>query len=122
MRIVKASYWSGRIVKQMKEVGTWRESFRPAVTALSDILERRDIAYQEFLDSGEGSCVEKISDRGAVNMAKNPRLQIWADLNALALSYWRDLGLTPAGLKKIDEAAMKPKKVSALAEALKDLG
>ena len=94
----------------------------PAILALSDILERRDAAYQEFLDSGGESCVEKISDRGAVNIGKNPRLQIWVDLNAQALAYWRDLGLTPSGLKKIDEQLMKPEKVSALAAALKELG
>ena len=40
------------------------------------------------------------------------------DLDTQALAYWRDLGLTPAGLKKINEAAMKEKKRSALVEAL----
>jgi hypothetical protein len=44
------------------------------------------------------------------------------DLNRDALAYWRDLGLTPAGLKKTDEAAMKQRKKSALGEALKGLG
>lgn len=119
---MRASAWKNRIIDQMKTVGTYRESFLPAVRTLADILERRDTAYQEFVESGEGACITKISDRGAENLAKNPRLQIWADLNTLALSYWRDLGLTPAGLKKIDESLLKPQKKSALAEALKDLG
>jgi hypothetical protein len=42
------------------------------------------------------------------------------DMNAAALNYWRDLGLTPKGLKAIDEQAMKPKPKSALADLLKD--
>ena len=44
------------------------------------------------------------------------------DLNRTALTYWRDLGLTPKGLKAIDEKAMKPQKKDALAEVLKSLG
>ena len=43
-------------------------------------------------------------------------------MNTSALSYWRDLGLTPAGLKKIDESAIKGKKVSALGDILRDIG
>lgn len=54
-------------------------------------------------------------------MAKNPLLVMWDDLNKSALAYWRDLGLTPAGLKKIDEMSLKSKK-NPLVEALKELG
>ena len=42
-------------------------------------------------------------------------------MNKTALQYWRDLGLTPAGLRRIDEKAMKPQRVNALAEAMKAL-
>ena len=59
---------------------------------------------------------------GATNIVKNPALILWDDLNKSALSYWRDLGLTPAGLKKIDEAALKGKKQSTLEKALSELG
>ena len=31
------------------------------------------------------------------------------DLNAQALAYWRDLGLTPAGLKKLNAEVVKDK-------------
>jgi hypothetical protein len=119
---MKASGWKRRIKEQCEAAGTYKGAFDPAIDALADILEQRDNAYKEFLDSGGEACIEKTSDRGAVNIAKNPRLQMWADLNNLALSYWRDLGLTPAGLKKIDEQLVKPKQKSALAEALAALG
>ena len=86
-------------------------------------MEQRDRAYQDFIDSGAETVITKISDRGAENIGKNPRLQIWSDLNTQALAFWRDLGLTPAGLKRIDEAAIKNvKKESALEKALKNLG
>ena len=55
-------------------------------------------------------------------MTKNPLLVMWDDLNKSALAYWRDLGLTPAGLKKIDETALKKQKKTGLSEILKELG
>ena len=103
--------------------GTYRQEFDSVIDTLADILEQRDRAYQDFIDSGAETVITKISDRGAENIGKNPRLQIWSDLNTQALSFWRDLGLTPAGLKRIDEAAIKnEKKESALEKALKNLG
>ena len=36
------------------------------------------------------------------------------ELNRDTLSYWRDLGLTPAGLKKINESALKAENKSDL--------
>jgi hypothetical protein len=112
--------WKSRIKKAMVQVGTWNASFDDAADTLADILERRDVALQEFLDEGGKATFEHISDRGAVNIKKNPRLQVWQDLNAQALAYWRDMGLTPAGLKKLNEAALKTEKAgSVLDEAVK---
>ena len=79
-------------------------------------------AYQQYIDDGAQPCITRTSDRGAENLAKNPRLVVWMDLNAQALTYWRDLGLTPSGLKKLDDQALKAKKRSSLAEALRDIG
>lgn len=118
-----AKQYKSKTRKLMSAVGTWHKSFEPAVDTLSALLEKRDEAYQAFLDSGGEACVEYTSDRGSVNVKKNPRLQIWLDLNAQALAYWRDMGLTPAGLKKLNEAALKPEKAgSPLEEALKSFG
>jgi hypothetical protein len=48
---------------------------------------------------------------------------VWQDLNTQALAYWRDMGLTPAGLKKLNDAALKAaKKGTPLEEALKGIG
>ena len=117
------STWKSQIKKQMKSVGTYNAAFNSSIDTLADILERRDAAFQEFLDAGGEACFEHISDRGARNIKKNPRLTVWQDLNTQALAYWRDMGLTPAGLKKLNEAAMKEqKKGSALEEALKGFG
>ena len=116
------SKWKQKIIEQCESVGTYQEAFLPMIEALAGILEQRDKTHAEFTSSGGKSVVTYINKFGAENMTKNPLLVLWDDLNKSALAYWRDLGLTPAGLKKINEAALQPKKKSALAEVLADLG
>lgn len=116
------SRWKTEIINKMQEANTYKPAFDQPIKALSEILEQRDKAYKEFKSAGGEMVVETISDRGATNFRKNPRLQVWNDLNTQALAFWRDLGLTPAGLKRIDEQSMKKGKTSPLADALKSLG
>lgn len=102
-----AKRWKTVIKKKMSEVGTYKPAFEKTVETLSNILEHRDAVFQQFIEEGSEYIIERISDRGAVNSAKNPLFVIWTELNTQALQYWRDLGLTPAGLKRIDESAVK---------------
>ena len=113
--------WKRTIKKQMERAGTYESHFDAAVDALSEILEQRDHAYQEYIDDGAQLLVKKTSDRGAENMVKNPILQVWNDLNSTALAYWRDLGLTPAGLKRVNDVVKKSVEESALSVALQKL-
>lgn len=117
-----AKAWRDKIKKQVTEAGTYRPQFNSAIDALSKILAERDAVYSQYVDEGSQPVIKKTSDRGAVNTGKNPLLQVWLDLNSQALAYWRDLGLTPAGLRKINEQAMSQKKRSPLAEALREFG
>lgn len=111
--------WKVKIKKAAIEIGTYKSTFDPVVDALSKILAQRDAVYQQYLDEGSQAIIERTSDRGAVNAAKNPLLSLWGDLNRDALTYWKELGLTPAGLKRINEMAMtKQEKGSALEAAL----
>lgn len=119
---MKASSWKRKIIEQCNAVGTYKDAFLPTVDALSRLLERRDATYEQFVSEGSVAIIEKISDRGAVNKTVNPLLRLWQELNRDALAYWRDLGLTPAGLKRINEGAMAKPKVSALTQALRDIG
>ncbi len=114
--------WIALITEKCKDVGTYKPAFDPAIASLAAILAQRDKTKKEFKDSGGKSVVYHTNKAGERNMVKNPLLMLWDDLNKSALAYWRDLGLTPAGLKKLDETALKKRKGSALAAALKDIG
>lgn len=114
--------WKKKIKAAAETAGTYRPFFDSVIDTLAGILEMRDVAQEQFDESGGEVVVEHTNKGGATNAAKNPALVIVMDCNAQALQYWRELGLTPSGLKKINEQAMQKPKKSALAEALKAVG
>lgn len=117
---MKATQWRPKIKKQCEDMGTYQTSFNSAIDALAKILEQRDAAQTQFKDEGSILIIEKISDRGSVNTAINPLVRLIDMLNSTALSYWRELGLTPASFKKMTgTTAPSDEKQSGLAAALK---
>lgn len=112
--------WKNKIIEQCKSVGTYKESFLPVIETLAATLEQRDKTHIEFIKSGGESVVGYTNKGGSTNMTKNPLLVLWDELNKSALAYWRDLGLTPSGLKKINESALQKTKKSPLVEVLKE--
>lgn len=118
---MKSTTWKNKITESCKSAGTYRDYFDPVIDTLAGILERRDSAVELFEKSGGNILVKHTNKAGATNIEQNPALRLINDLNRDALAYWRDLGLTPKGLKAIDESSMKPKKRSALAEVLREL-
>ena len=113
--------WKKKILAACGEVGTYRPAFEPVIDTLAETLQRRDEVAAEYKKLGACPVIEYTNKGGSTNLCKNPLLIQWDDLNKSALAYWRDLGLTPAGLKKIDENAMRPKVNDPLGAALADL-
>jgi phage terminase small subunit len=101
--------------------GTYKECFDDVIGTLAGILEKRDLAQEMFDESGESIIVEHTNKGGATNLEQNPTIRLINDLNRDALSYWRELGLTPKSLRAINDEALKEKKVDALTEALLEL-
>lgn len=93
------------------------------IDTLAGIMELRDNAEKQFSDSGGETVVTHATSQGRENIVKNPALVMVLDCNTQALAYWRDLGLTPAGLKRLNEKAMKePDKKDTFASILSGLG
>lgn len=76
-------------------------AFQITIGICAEILEERDKVHDEYIKTGARPVIEFTSDRGAVNLKPNPLLKQWQELNTTALSYLRDLGITPAGLRKL---------------------
>lgn len=119
---MKKKTWKARIKKACTEAGTYRPFFDTVIDELAGIMERRDMALDAFQKTGGNVIVKHTNKNGSANLEQNPALRLVNDLNRDALAYWRDLGLTPAGLKKINEKSMEKPKRSALAEAMRALG
>lgn len=117
-----AKTWRDRIRKATKEAGTYRPFFDMPINALADILARRDTTAEMYIKSGGQPVIAHTNKAGATNLEKNPCLRIIEECEAQALAYWRELGLTPAGLKRIiDDALTEGAQVSALDKILMDL-
>lgn len=114
---MKAEAWKKLIKKSCQAIGTYKPEFEPVIETLAAIMEKRDAAQEQF---EEGGCQLTCENNGGKTIGKNPLLVVLDEQNTRALPYWRDLGLTPAGLKKINEKAMKGKQKSSFADILKD--
>lgn len=118
-----AKRWKTKIKKSCVDAGTYKPYFDAVIDTLSDILEKRDDANELYIYSGGKALVKHTNKGGATNIEQNPALRLINDLNRDALQYWKELGLTAASLKRINEQQLKnePKK-SALEEALMRIG
>lgn len=113
--------WKRRIKKACQSNQVYKDSYDDIIDTLASILEKRDAVEQQYIDTGEQPVIIHTNKAGAPNVVKNPMLVLWDDLNKSALAYWRDLGLTPAGLKKLGEPVAQKKEMS-LMEAVRSLG
>lgn len=110
--------FENEIVRQMDALHVYHEEFGNAVTVLARMLYDYQETLRMFEESGGRVVVKHTNKAGAVNAVKNPYYQTLEGLRINILAYLRELGLTPAGLKKVNDASMKPEKSSPLAEAL----
>ena len=93
--------WKTRLKKLCKEVGTYKESFDDLIDMTAEYAERRDCIGKQLLE--EQLIIDQTNKSGFTNRVKNPAYIIWDDLNKTLLMCLRELGLTPAQLKKINE-------------------
>ena len=112
--------FSREIKKRCETLGTWRDEFARPLKRLAKIYCRIDAVEEEFERSGGHAIVKHTNKAGATNAVRNPFLVEIDLLYDQALTYERELGLTPAALRKINEDALKPRrKASGLENALR---
>lgn len=99
--------WTERIRQCCEEAGTYRPFFDSVIETLAGIMERRDNAEQKFLEAGGQTVVEHTNKAGATNIVKHPAMVVVMECDRDALAYWRDLGLTPMGLRKLNAEVVK---------------
>lgn len=106
------------IKRKAKALGTWRDEFERTQRRLAKLYHRLDTLEAEFEAEGAQLVIEYTNKSGATNQVKNPYVAEIDFLYGQAIIYERELGLTAAALKKIDEEALHPAKASPLSGML----
>lgn len=109
---MKKEEWTDLIRKSCEDAGTYRPFFDSVIDTLAGIMETRDIAQDQFTASGGLAVLTLPNSTGGMKRVKNPALVVLMDCNTQALQYWRDLGLTPAGYKRLNAEVVKEEKGS----------
>lgn len=108
------------IIKKMKEVGTYNVSFIYTVNVLAKVLMDYETTTEQFTKTGGSIVIKHTNKNGSTNIVKNPLYLALEKLRDDTIAYSRELGLTPAGLKRINQDGNKPEKKSKLEQILSD--
>lgn len=100
---------------------TYNENMDSTIDALAKILEIRDAAVTQFDNDGQKPVIEKTNNKGFTNLEKHPSISIINEYSMTALSYFRELGLTPKSEKKCGIDAAEDNR-GTLEQILEELG
>ena len=106
------------IIKRMNAVGTYKKEFLPTIERLAALYCQRDLLEKQFQASGGNPVIMHTNKAGASNPTKNPFLTARDEVYNQLLAHERELGLTPAALKKMNESALRPVQQNGFAAAL----
>jgi len=101
---------------QMKALGIYKPEFEPIIEVYAQLREQYNILTKRFIESDYD-----INEKTNTGKKKAPIVTTLETLRKDILAYAAQLGLTPQGLLKADEAAFKKKKESGLGSILKEL-
>ena len=113
--------WARKIKAACRKAGTYRPEFNYVIDTLSQIMEDRDKVHDQYISTGAHPTITHTNTAKETNIVKNPMLVMELELNSQALAYWRDLGLTPAGLKKLNAEMGKKETTGGLEQLLAGL-
>ena len=95
-----------KIREDLNASGLYREEFERVIWRLAELYVRMQKTRALYQEDGGEPIITSTNKAGAQYYTKNPYLQELDFLQKTALELEKELGLTPAALKKINEAAM----------------
>lgn len=114
-----ASY-KKKIEQIMRNKGTYSEDYQIAIDALAAILHDIDTATAQYKRTKSSPVIMYTNKAGARNPVKNPILATIQGLRQDAIVYMRELGITPAGAKRIGDNVVN-KRVSGVTVSFETL-
>ena len=108
------------IVDRMQKLGVYRVQYMAAINRTAELYVELDRLMKQYENEGCTAIVEHTNKAGATNLVKSPIRCAIDDVYSQLLAHERELGLTPAAMKKLGES--KPdNQMSPLEAALKKL-
>lgn len=104
--------WKEKITKACNDAGTYQDYFDAIIDTLAQIMEERDIAHDKWIEEGSLPTIIHTNRAGEANSTKNPLLTLENELNSQALAHWKELGLSPVGLKKLKADVLQQNETS----------
>ncbi|MGN1473686.1 MAG: P27 family phage terminase small subunit [Eubacteriales bacterium] len=112
-----------KTTEDMTALGTYRVQFEPAIRMYAQMRYQYEELSREFFDTGSKVTEEYTNKAGATNERKTALYSAIEQLRRDIAQQEDRLGLSPSGMKRINEAEMKSrKKTSKLTNALDKLG
>lgn len=105
-------------------VGTYQESFEAVIQLLAEYYVRAQQAKEQWREEGGELLIQQINKSGMPYYVRHPLLQEVDNCTKTIIQIQKELGLTPAAIKRINEAALGKKPLPAddpLAVALGEL-
>ena len=111
-----------QIVERMKALGTYKVQYVAAIDRTAELYLELARLAKEYEKAGFVTIVEYTNKAGATNLVKSPIRCAIEDVYHLLLAYEKELGLTPAAMKKLGASVEEKEQESPLELALKKLG
>lgn len=96
--------------KAMQNVGVWKDEFRTNVARYASVLWEYELLRSRWIESGCPMVGERRQANGIETESVDPTYKQMQKLRAELQSIETQLGLNPAGLKKIKDSEMKNQK------------
>ena len=104
--MMEKAEWMRKIKAACKKAGTYQPQFTYIIETLAQIMEDRDKVHEQYVSTGSHPTIIHTNKAKEQNVVKNPMLVMELDLNAQALAYWRELGLTAKAYKALGKEAV----------------
>ena len=107
--------------KDMQANGTYKPQFDSTIKVYAEMKQQYNATMKKFYESSCKVTEEYTNKAGFTNIRKTALYLALETLRKDIINYENILGLTPAGLKKINKKGLEGKKKSLLTEALNEL-
>lgn len=109
MKTTTEKGFRNKIRDACRALGVYQEAFENTISDMAEYYVRAQMAKQQWQEAGRPLMLEQVNKSGQTYYIQHPLLQEIDNCTDIILRMKKELGLTPAAIKKINEAALGKK-------------